>query len=80
MKSAELQALLNKTWTTSDLSAMFGVTDMAIYWWRKHKELPAIEIGGGDRATIRYVPTEVMAWAKANRIKIKRGSDKARAA
>ena len=64
LSSKELQALLDKLWTTQDLMRAFKRTAMCIYQWRIREDLPAVVVTGAGRNAVRFIPAEVRAWAK----------------
>lgn len=66
----DLQMKLDVLWTTQDLCSLFNKTGMTIGNWRKHRGLPCVVINGKQRPTIRFVPTDVLAWAKKQNIKV----------
>jgi hypothetical protein len=70
MRSAELTKVLDECWTTQELTRKFRVTAMTINTWRRQKDLPCIPIRGDVRPSLRFVPDEVRAWAKAHNIEI----------
>lgn len=63
---------LSSLWTTADLCRLFDRTPMTITLWRRNKNLPTITIPGGLKPTVRFVPADVLAWAKANNIEVHR--------
>jgi len=68
---------INQLWTVQDLKRMFNKSHMTIHNWRRVDGLPHIEIKGDIRPTIRFIPSEVRAWAKRRGHKL---NDKAQAA
>lgn len=72
MSSNELQKTLDGLWTTAHLCRLFKRTRMTISLWRRNKSLPAIVIPGDVRPTILFVPSEILAWAAANKINVYR--------
>lgn len=68
MRSEQLQSQLDGLVSTQHLMAVFNVTDMTIYLWRRHRGLPAIVIPGKGRNAVRYVMQDVVAWAEKNNI------------
>lgn len=68
LNSTQLQAELDKLLTVHDMCDMFGITAMTLYTWRKERSLPTVQIKGGPRenmrASIRFHPDDVAAWAK----------------
>jgi hypothetical protein len=63
-ETVRMQQKLDHLWTTQDLCRGFDKEAMTIYLWRKNEDLPAIRIAGDRRDTIRFVPNDVLAWAK----------------
>lgn len=68
----KLQDTLAGLWTVQDLRRMFRVTPMTIHNWRKRRALPTIYIPGTVRPALRFIPGDVMPWAKRNNVPIKR--------
>jgi hypothetical protein len=58
--------VLASLWTTQDLAEMFSVTPMTIHLWRENLGLPDLPIPGMARDAVRFIPDEVVQWAKAN--------------
>lgn len=67
--TVELQRFLERCWTIADMVEVFRVSKMTITNWRTQRGLPVIVIPGDDRPALRFVPAEVLAWAKANNVK-----------
>lgn len=70
MNSTELQRLLERCWTINDLSEVFRVSGMTIHNWRTFRGLPALVIPGDSRPALRFIPNEVLKWAKDNDVKV----------
>lgn len=70
-RTRDLQKQMDDLWTTRDLHLIFGREPMTIHLWRR-KGLPAIVIPSDQRPAIRFVPVDVIAWAKKNNIKVRR--------
>ena len=64
-----LQQQLSELWTVNDICARYGVTKMTVFLWRRDRGLPAVVIEGEKRPSIRFVPDDVKAWARANNVK-----------
>jgi hypothetical protein len=62
----QLQNQLRALWTTADVCRLFKVTSMTVITWRQNRGLPALEVPGTKRPAIRFIPSEVLAWAKRN--------------
>lgn len=69
MSSTELQKAINRCWTIADLVERCGVTGMTIHNWRK-RGLPVVSIKGRGRPALRFVPSEVIKWARQNDVDI----------
>jgi hypothetical protein len=67
MGSAQLQNQLSDLWTAQDVCAYYGVTAMTVHLWRG-RGLPAVVIPGHMRPAVRFLPSEVRAWAMHNGI------------
>lgn len=66
----QLQNQLRALWTTADVCRVFKVTSMTVITWRQNRGLPALEVPGTKRPAIRFIPNEVLAWAKRNDVPI----------
>jgi hypothetical protein len=62
----QLQNQLRALWTTADVCRVLKVTSMTVITWRQTRGLPALEVPGSKRPAIRFVPNDVLAWAKRN--------------
>jgi hypothetical protein len=62
----QLQNQLRALWTTADVCRVLKVTSMTVITWRQTRGLPALEGPGSKRPAIRFVPNDVLAWAKRN--------------
>lgn len=62
MKPKQLREAISKLWTIKDVQDHFGVSGMTIHHWRNRKGLPTVIIPGTGRATIRFIPAEVIDW------------------
>ena len=66
--------MTNKYLNSNQLAAMFGVSVVTIYHWRKGTSkvtaLPtaAVKYTGKAKPPVRFLPSQVAAWAKKNRI------------
>ena len=67
----EMQKALERCWTINDMVERFGVSGMTIHNWRNYRDLPALVIPGSDRPALRFMPSEVIKWAKANDIQMR---------
>lgn len=74
ISSRKLQSVLDDCWTVQDLQKLFTVTGQSIHNWRKWSDdpLPALVIPGAERVALRFVPDEVLAWAKRHNIAFER--------
>lgn len=70
LSSNQLQETLNRLWTVQDLISRFRVTHQTIHNWRKESGLPAIDVPGTNRNTLRFIPEDVRAWAKRKQKKL----------
>lgn len=72
MRTSVLQRKFNELWTTEDLGAVFDRTPMTIHLWARDRGLPVIRIGRSDsrRPLCRYVPGDVLAWARRNKVPV----------
>jgi hypothetical protein len=70
INGAELQKLLASCWTINDMVERFRVSGMTIHNWRNFRGLPAVVITGEVRPALRFIPSEVTAWAKTNNVKM----------
>ena len=70
IKSRQLQAQLASLWSSQEVARLFGVTPMTIWLWRENRGLPKVELKGTARPAIRFVPEDVLAWAKARQIRM----------
>jgi hypothetical protein len=68
----QIQFQYDNLWTTQDLCRLFGKTPMTIFSWRHAKDLPTIIIPGGFKRTVRFVPKDVLTWARDNKIEVDR--------
>lgn len=60
----------DRRYVTEDyLCQMFRRSEPTIFLWRQSKGLPHVEIPGDDRPTIRFLLKDVLAWAKAVRVR-----------
>jgi hypothetical protein len=64
----QLQHQLRSLWTTNDVCRVLKRTSMTVHTWRQTRGLPAIEVPGSKRPAIRFVPDDVLAWAKKNQV------------
>lgn len=71
-KTNYLQALMDETWTTTELARRARCTTMTIHTWRKKAGLPSIVIKGDSRPAVRFVPADVKAWARDQQITLAR--------
>jgi hypothetical protein len=71
----KIQAQFNHLWTTQNLCRLFGCTPMTITNWRRNKDLPTIIIPGGLKPTVRFVPQDILRWARRNKIGVNRFDD-----
>ena len=66
--------MTNKYLNSNQMAAMFGVSVVTIYHWRKGTSkvtaLPtaAVKYTGKAKPPVRFLPSQVAAWAKKNRI------------
>ena len=66
--------MTNKYLNSNQLAAMFGVSVVTIYHWRKGTSkvsaLPTatVKYTGKAKPPVRFLPNQVAAWAKKNRI------------
>lgn len=58
--------LTNDLLTTKNLCGLFKRGEMTIYLWRRNKNLPFIQVGGGTRPLIRFKKKDILKWAKQN--------------
>jgi hypothetical protein len=70
MKTTALQKEFGLLLTTRDLVDAFGTTEVTIYKWRQIRGLPFIILPGRSRDSIRFVKTDVEAWANQLDLKI----------
>lgn len=66
----QLQNQLLSLWTINDVCRVLKRTPMTVHSWRVTRGLPAIEVPGGKRAAVRFVPSDVTAWAKRNKVPV----------
>lgn len=66
MITNQLQDQLEGLWTTDDVCKVLHRTAMTIHAWRSTRDLPAVEVPGAKRPAIRFVASDVLAWAKEN--------------
>lgn len=64
----QLDGLLRQTWTAQDIRDRYHVTAMTVHLWRG-RGLPAVVIPGTARPTVRFVKSDVIAWADQRGIK-----------
>lgn len=62
----EVINFVNALWTDADVMKLFRISYPTCIVWRR-KGLPFHSIQGDQRPTIRYIPSEVVKWGKANR-------------
>ncbi len=60
------EALTDNLLTTENLCRLFKRGEMTIYLWRRNKNLPFVQVGGGNRPLIRFKKREILRWAKVN--------------
>lgn len=73
MRTAKvLNQQIKNLWNTHDLCRVLQVSPMTVQNWRKRKDLPAVVFPGKSRATIRFIPEEIEAWAKRSNLPFKR--------
>jgi Homeodomain-like domain len=67
--SRELNEVLRRLWTVQKICRKYNVTPMTVYHWRNRRTypLPTVVLPGYGRATVRFVPEEVIAWHKAQK-------------
>jgi hypothetical protein len=70
MDTRSLQKEVQQLWTVQDLIKKFRVTAMTIRQWRLDKQLPALVLEGKGRPAIRFVPDEVLSWAKERKVRM----------
>lgn len=70
LSSQQIMDELAKCWNINDMVNRFGVTAMTIHNWRNYRALPAIVIDGEKRPAVRFVPHEVIQWAKDNDVRM----------
>lgn len=68
----ELQKSVSKCWTVQHLEKLFGCTSMTIHNWRRDRGLPAVVIPGDGRPALRFVPIDVIDWAKREQVPMHR--------
>lgn len=70
MTSVELQRQMDDLWAVQDVCEVYGVTPMTVHLWRRDRNppMPAVVIPGVKRPAVRFVESEVRAWAKAQGI------------
>jgi hypothetical protein len=68
INGVELQKLLERCWTINDMVEKFRVSGMTIHNWRNFRGLPAVVIAGEVRPALRFMPHEVVEWAKTNNV------------
>lgn len=68
VESRRLQRLLKRCWTIQEVSQLFQVSRMTIHNWRATKGFPDVVITGDARPALRFVPKDVLAWAKKNNV------------
>lgn len=66
----QLQNQLRALWTTADVCRVLKRTSMTVHTWRQTRGLPALEVPGSKRPAIRFVPDDVLAWAKKNDVPV----------
>lgn len=66
----QLQKQLEALWTTADVCSVLRRTSMTVHTWRQTRGLPALEVPGSKRPAIRFVPSDVYAWAKKNEVDV----------
>lgn len=67
-KTEQLQRQLDELWTMTDVCKVLGRTSMTIHNWRRDRKLPAVEVQGHKRPAIRFVPADVLEWARQHGI------------
>ena len=70
VNGGELQKVLERCWTINDMVERFKVSGMTIHNWRNYRNVPAVVIPGESRPALRFIPNEVIAWAKDHDVKM----------
>ena len=59
--------------TVGEMAKAFGVSGQSIRLWVAERNLPCIKLKGDERNVLRFIPTEVKAWAKENEQPVVKG-------
>lgn len=70
VNARKLSSRLAGLWTIRDVAKAFGKTPMTINTWRREKEFPSVDVPGDKRPAVRFIPADVIAWAKLNNIPV----------
>ena len=62
--------IADKYLTVNEMTAVFGVSVMTIYKWRKFQELPYFKVSPEKRSEVKFDIDEVLNWAKKRDKKI----------
>lgn len=76
LTTSELMEQLANCWTVNDVAEAFSVTTMTVHNWRAQRGLPTVLMQGDARPAVRFVPADVLKWARDNRVPV-RGSGRA---
>ena len=58
--------------TIQEVCRIFGKTRLTVKQWRDVRGLPYVLIPGDGRDDVRYRRKDVLAWAKANKVRVHR--------
>lgn len=68
---AALQQGADRLVTPAEAAELLGVTEQTLAHWRvRRRHLPFVKVGVGKQARVRYLASDLVAWAARRRVEV----------